>query len=85
MAETEAKHRRSIQSRLVRSSISEGIRAQYLAFGIVIVFLAAGVILGLSGQPISGTILGSVGLATIVLAFLKYRHYASDSSDSLPP
>ncbi len=81
MAETEADHRRSTQKHLVQSSISEGIRAQWLAFFIVIAFLTAGVILGLSGQPTSGTILGSVGVATIVLAFLRHRHSVSDASD----
>lgn len=73
IVEEEAAHRRKTNSHLIGAAISEGRRAQWMAFAIVFGFLIAGVILGINGHPVSGTILGSTGVGTIVVAFLKHR------------
>ncbi|MEU8329857.1 DUF2335 domain-containing protein [Micromonospora sp. NPDC048839] len=77
-AEREQEHRLSMDDRqakrLERADSREYVLAwagMGFAFVLALLAIGAGVVLGLKGQPIAGTILGGGGLVLIVVAFLR--------------
>jgi uncharacterized membrane protein len=86
MFENEANHRRQLEDRMVdanlevmRSQFSEAKRGQVFAFIISLAFLVVGAYTAVKGQPWVGGILGTMGLSSIVGAFIAGR------SRLLPP
>jgi uncharacterized membrane protein len=80
MAEVEGDHRRRMektaldaQIESMRRGYSEARLGQIFAFAIATIFLAGGSYVAVQGQPLTGSLFGSVGLVGIVSAFIWGR------------
>lgn len=80
MAEVEGQHRRDLESRAMNAQIEamrrtfwEARLGQVFAFLISLGFIGSGTYLVTHGQVIAGSVVSSVGLASIVSAFILGR------------
>lgn len=70
MAEKEQNHRHGMDRSAIEGEISKDKRGQRYGFAIAIFFGIAALILGLTGQPWLGGILGTVDLVALVTVFV---------------
>jgi len=72
MAENQATHRQ--RKEMVESKDDHGriVLGQVLGFALLLGAIGAGTFLALNGQPVVGGIFGSTGIASAVLAYIKY-------------
>lgn len=73
MAEQEAEHTSKIESTLVQQRGREVFLGQIFGFSIGIISIAAGAYIVISGHPVSGAVIGSVGVVGLVSAFIMGR------------
>jgi uncharacterized membrane protein len=80
MTETQANHRRELESKNLDASIKhqerrdkEARMGQFFAFLITLVSIAAGAYLAIIGREAAGSVIGAIGLGIIVTAFIKGR------------
>lgn len=80
MAETEGEHRRRMEDKMLDAQVEsmrrgyrEGRLGQIFAFSIAAIFLVGGSYVAIHGQPWAGGVFGSVGIASIVSAFIWGR------------
>ncbi|HEY8009949.1 MAG TPA: DUF2335 domain-containing protein [Rudaea sp.] len=81
MAESHSLHYRKMQSRSMWLQAAEGFLGQIFAFLIVLAFLFVGGYLTFNGYPWAGGFSSTIGLGTIVTAFILGR----DGSNSAKP
>jgi len=70
MAEAQAKHRRAIEDRVIRSNTINSTLGVVFAFILGLSTILGGVFLVFNGLVVSGTILGSAGLTGLVWVFI---------------
>lgn len=80
MAEAEGEHRRRMEEKMfdaqvefMRRGYFEGRLGQIFAFSIAVIFLVGGSYVAIRGEPWAGGLFGSVGIASIVSAFIWGR------------
>ena len=90
MAEQQGEHRRLMESKALDADVEamkrgfwEARIGQFCAWSISITFIIAGSYIAIKGQPIPGTILGGIGLSSIVASFLSQRQKQPEKQ--LPP
>jgi uncharacterized membrane protein len=74
MAESEQKHRHCLENTALQADISEAKRGQILAFSIGSVVVAIGAYTAINGAPLGGGLIGGVGVAGLVSAFILGRN-----------
>lgn len=70
MAEAQAKHRQSMETIIVKSGSRDSLIGEIFALIIGLVAIIAGAYVSIKGQPWSGTVIGTAGLATLVGTFI---------------
>ena len=75
MAEEEAKHRRSIEHKVVDNTFQEGKRGQHYGLAIGIVAILAGAVVAIAGHPTAGSIIGGGGVVGLVSVFVVGRFF----------
>ena len=70
MTEQQSKHRQALESKVVASDIFSSKLGLIFGFILGIVAIVGGLLLGLQGQPIYGTIFGGLYLVGIVGVFV---------------
>jgi uncharacterized membrane protein len=70
MAEEQGTHRRSLESKALNEDTRGARRGQIFAFILTVLTIVAGTYLVATGKPITGTIMGGVGLAATAGVFV---------------
>jgi uncharacterized membrane protein len=77
--EEQGKHRRDLESTVVKSQVKQSYIGQASALLIALVFLGAAVWCIRSGYEFGGAIIGVADLASLVAVFLKGKYYQKDN------
>lgn len=73
MAEKQSEHRLTMEKKALSSHVNQGYIGQVFGLIIGLATIAAGVYLGINGQPLLGGVLGVGGITGLVTAFIKGR------------
>jgi uncharacterized membrane protein len=73
MAESQGKHRRELEERVIKADIWDGHMALIFAFILALVCLVGGIYLLENDHYIAGTIFAGVGVTAIIRAFLGHK------------
>lgn len=81
MAEGQQKHRFDCEDKMIKGTVEESKRGQWMAFVVALLFLIAAVILGLYGHDWLGGVIGGGTLIALVTVFISGRKTKQESKD----
>ncbi len=70
MAEDQSSHRRDLEKKVIESDISRSRWGQILGFVIAVTGLLVSAVIGIFGNPIAGTVMGTGTIALLVGVFM---------------
>jgi uncharacterized membrane protein len=73
-AQKQTDHRMSLESHVIPEELRQSERGQHYGLAIALSFLAASVLLVMTGHDVSGTIIGSIDLVALVTVFVYGRN-----------
>lgn len=84
-ADTQAAHRRTLESRVVNGAEARADRGQWMGLAVAVLFLVGSLIVILAGHPIVGGILATIDLVALVSLFVLGRTTQARGIDRKDP
>jgi uncharacterized membrane protein len=82
MAENEAKHRHTLETKVIESTFDEGKRGQLYGLLIGSLAIVCGTVAAMSGNTVAGSIIGGGGVVALVSVFVLGRVLSPENKDN---